>query len=81
MCTNSIEPTSKPRVGWLTIISFTSRLISLATTTFCWLPPDSVPAGVAVDVVRTSYSATRLTADSLMASRFSAIPEAYGGWS
>src|SRR5215472_10264298 len=60
---------------------FDVPLISRATTTFCWLPPDSVPAGVAVDWVRTSYSSTRLTADSLIASRFSAIPEAYGGWS
>jgi len=24
--------------------------------TFCWLPPDSVPAGVAADPVRTSNS-------------------------
>ncbi len=54
LCTNSIEPTSRPRVGWLASSTLLSLLISLATITFCWLPPDRVPAGVCTEVVRTS---------------------------
>ena len=61
-CTNSIEPTSRPRVGWLASSSRTSRLISLARMTFCWLPPDRVPAARCVEVVLTSYSATSFSA-------------------
>ena len=41
---NSMLPTSSPRVGWSRTRSFGSRPSSRATTTFCWLPPDSVPA-------------------------------------
>ena len=37
-------PTSSPRVGWSRTRSLRSRPNSRATTTFCWLPPDSVPA-------------------------------------
>ena len=44
-CRNSIEPTSTPRVGWLAMNSCSGRDSSRATTTFCWLPPDSRPAG------------------------------------
>ncbi len=55
-CTNSMDPTSRPRVGWLAISTLCSRPSSLARMTFCWLPPDSVPAGVAADPVRTSNS-------------------------
>ena len=40
----SIEPTSRPRVGWAAITSWTGTENSRATTTFCWLPPDSEPA-------------------------------------
>ena len=40
----SIEPTSRPRVGWDAMTSLTGRENSRATTTFCWLPPDSEPA-------------------------------------
>ena len=46
-CTNSIEPTSSPRVGWATISSFSGRDSSRASTTFCWLPPESVDAAAA----------------------------------
>ena len=58
-CTNSIEPTSRPRVGWLATSTLWSRPSSLARMTFCWLPPDSVPTGVSADWVRTSNSSTR----------------------
>ena len=40
----SIAPTSRPRVGCAAIRTFGSREISRATTTFCWLPPESPPA-------------------------------------
>ena len=49
-CMNSIAPTSRPRVGCETTSSCSGRDSSRASTTFCWLPPDSVPAGVAADV-------------------------------
>ena len=42
--TNSIAPTSRPRVGCAAISTLGSRSISRATTTFCWLPPESAPA-------------------------------------
>ena len=41
-CTNSIAPTSRPRVGCAAISTFGSPSISRARTTFCWLPPESV---------------------------------------
>ena len=41
---NSMLPTSRPRVGWSRTSSRRSRSNSRATTTFCWLPPDSVAA-------------------------------------
>ena len=41
---NSMLPTSRPRVGWSRTSRRRSRSNSRATTTFCWLPPDSVPA-------------------------------------
>ena len=78
-CTNSMEPTSSPRVGWLASSNRTSRLISRARMTFCWLPPDSVPTGRSAEGVLTSYSSTRLFALALIASRLSATPDANGG--
>ena len=60
----SIEPTSRPRVGWLAISSLIGRENSRATMTFCWLPPESVPAGCSTDGVRTSKSSTRSSAAS-----------------
>ena len=41
---NSTLPTSRPRVGWSSTSRRRSRSNSRATMTFCWLPPDSVPA-------------------------------------
>ena len=43
---NSIEPTSTPRVGWAATNRRRSRLSSRASTTFCWLPPESRPTFV-----------------------------------
>ena len=42
--TNSIAPTSRPRVGCAAISTRGSRSISRASTTFCWLPPESARA-------------------------------------
>ncbi len=78
-CTNSIEPTSRPRVGWLATSTLCSRPSSLARMTFCWLPPDSVPTGVSAEVVRTSNSCTRSAAFLAMAARSRLIPEENGG--
>ena len=44
---NSIEPTSRPRVGWAAISRLIGRESSRAATAFCWLPPESAPMGVA----------------------------------
>src|SRR5690606_26612499 len=60
----SIEPTSRPRVGCEAISSLVSRDSSRATIIFCWLPPDSVPAGVKMDWVRTSKATTFLAESS-----------------
>ena len=64
---NSIEPTSTPRVGWEAISTFSVRENSRATTTFCWLPPDSELRLLRVDSVRMSNSLDPL------ASAFAAI--------
>ena len=50
-------PTSRPRVGWSRMSSFSARSNSRATTSFCWLPPDSVPADTLGEGARTSYFA------------------------
>ena len=54
-----MEPTSSPRVGWATTSRRSGRLSSRASTTFCWLPPESVLAGAWTPEVRTSNSSTR----------------------
>src|SRR5436190_1221715 len=54
---NSMLPTSRPRVGWSSTSSLRSRANSRAMTTFCWFPPDSVPALASADGVRTSEAA------------------------
>ena len=55
-CTNSIAPTSRPRVGCAAISTFGLRSISRASTTFCWLPPERPPARVCGPPPRTSNS-------------------------
>ena len=55
LCTNSIAPTSRPRVGWAAIVTRGSSASSRAITTFCWLPPESEPAVVSGSPPRTSY--------------------------
>jgi hypothetical protein len=51
---NSIDPTSRPRVGWATISSLGSPDSSRAMITFCWLPPDSVATGAWMPEARMS---------------------------
>src|SRR5262245_54970760 len=41
-CTSALVPTSMPRVGSSTIRSAGRRASHFASTTFCWLPPESV---------------------------------------
>ena len=74
----SIEPTSRPRVGCAARTSFTGTENSRATTTFCWLPPESEPACVSIDGVRMSKSLTPLAARSLTASRLTIPRRLYG---
>ena len=40
---NSIAPRSTPRVGCAASRSRAARVSSRATTSFCWLPPESLP--------------------------------------
>ena len=53
------RPTSRPRVGWAAMSAAGSRSISRASTVFCWLPPDRLPAGVCGPPPRTSKRASR----------------------
>ena len=64
VCTNSIDPTSSPRVGCAATNSLSSRLSSRASTTFCWLPPESRPTCVPMPWARTSNSFTFSSANS-----------------
>ncbi len=66
---NSIDPTSTPRVGWEAMSTLSGRENSRATTTFCWLPPESEATGVSADSVRMSNSWMRCSALRAIASR------------
>ena len=44
LCTNSMAPTSRPRVGCTAMSRSGSRETSRAMMTFCWLPPESPAA-------------------------------------
>jgi hypothetical protein len=76
-----MEPTSTPRVGWEAMNSRSGRESSRAITTFCWLPPDSVPAAAAADGVRTSNSPMRDLAFSTIFAGLMLMPLAKGGLS
>ena len=47
---SALVPTSTPRVGSKNSRIRASVASSLASTTFCWLPPDSVPASCSVEL-------------------------------
>src|ERR671924_379799 len=64
--TNSIAPTSRPRVGCAAISTLGSRVTSRATTTFCWFPPDSADARVSGPPPRTSNSRSRRRAQLMI---------------
>ena len=63
--TNSIAPTSRPRVGCAAISTLGLRSISRARMTFCWLPPESPPARVCGPPPRTSNSRISFAAFSI----------------
>ena len=44
LTTSSLAPTSMPRVGSLSTSTRGRWVSHLASATFCWLPPDSVPS-------------------------------------
>src|SRR3954452_18177181 len=54
--TNSIAPTSNPRVGCAATSTRGLFAISRAITTFCWLPPDNAAASVSGSPPRMSNS-------------------------
>jgi len=67
LCTYSIAPTSRPRVGLTQIKSGLSLVISRAIITFCWLPPERLLAGrPALVRGRTSNFSMRALACSVM---------------
>src|SRR5829696_1386140 len=67
-CTSALVPTSIPRVGSSTISSFGPVASHLPSTTFCWLPPDSVPT---LSCSRWNFSCRRAAHSS--ASEISAL--------
>ena len=67
---NSMEPTSRPRVGCATRSTLTSPVSSRAMITFCWFPPESVWTPGAMPEARTSkrrISSRRLLLDRAVA--------------
>ena len=66
--TSAFVPTSMPRVGSSTISSFGPVASHLPSTTFCWLPPDSVPT---LSLSRWYFSCSRAAHSS--ASEFSSL--------
>ncbi len=54
LCTDSIAPTSSPRVGCAASSSCGFSSISRASTSFCWFPPESARAGAVGEPPRTS---------------------------
>ena len=54
--TNSMEPTSRPRVGWEATRTLRGRESSRARMAFCWLPPERVEMASSTSVTRTSNS-------------------------
>ena len=76
---NSMLPTSRPRVGWSRTSSLRSRANSRAMTTFCWLPPDSVPALASADGVRMSNARDPLLGLLVIAASLRRCPARTGG--
>src|ERR671914_1468178 len=77
--TNSMAPTSRPRVGWCAIRRLGLLAISRATATFCWLPPDSELASAPGLPPRTSYSLRSSRARALMRPTLSTPRRLSGG--
>src|SRR5581483_2142972 len=77
--TNSIAPTSRPRVGCAAISIFGSPSISRARTTFCWLPPERAYAGVVGVPPRTSNTCSSRRARASMAPGLRKPRREFGG--
>lgn len=77
--TNSMAPTSTPRVGWLTISSDGFVSNSRAMMTFCMLPPDSEEMMVSGAAPRTSYLSMSSSAIVFIAPMLRIGPEVTGG--
>ena len=61
----SIAPTSRPRVGCMARMTFSSESISRAMIAFCWLPPDMLRAVLfAPSLLRISNSSMSSSASS-----------------
>ena len=67
--TSTLAPMSMPRVGSSRIRTVGFDASHLASTTFCWLPPDSAPTSWSTPVIRTSNCSvySRATAFSVAA--------------
>ena len=63
-CISSLAPTSTPRVGSSSRNTDGCASSHLANTTFCWLPPDSEPAGL-VDRAAADPQAAHVLAGAL----------------
>ena len=50
---SALAPTSMPRVGWSRMMIRGVGISHLASSTFCWLPPDSVPVTCSMPVATT----------------------------
>ena len=50
---SAFAPTSMPRVGWSRISTRGAGISHLASSTFCWLPPDSVLVSCSIPVATT----------------------------
>ncbi|MOA35873.1 hypothetical protein D3C78_1573610 [compost metagenome] len=70
-CTAALEPMSMPLVGSSRMMTLGWVASHLPITTFCWLPPESVPTGTERAAARRSSREAylRASANSLAAAR------------
>ena len=72
----TFAPTSIPRVGSSSTRARGDRASRRASSTFCWLPPDSVPAGRSTSAGRMSRASTQLQRELALPGRAEAAQEA-----
>ena len=63
-CTSTLAPMSIPRVGSSSTITRGASARSRASSTFCWLPPDSTPARWSAEAGRMPSASIQLVASS-----------------